>query len=58
MSNCAEPAFRDLGHIMSETLTIYIKGLPRLVGVVSAILFGINGAVLNLQMMPREFEGG
>ncbi len=58
MSSCAEPAFRGLGDIMAETFTIYIRGLTRLVGIVPVILLGINGAVLSLQMMPREFEGG
>lgn len=58
MSSCAEPAFRGLGDIMAETFTTYIRGLTRLVGIVPVILLGINGAVLSLQMMPREFEGG
>ena len=58
VSSCAEPAFRGLGDIMAETFTTYIRGLTRLVGIVPVILLGINGVVLSLQMMPREFEGG
>ena len=58
VSSCAEPALRDLGDILAETFVTYIRGLPRMVGIVSVILLGINGVVLSLQMMPRVFEGG